>query len=467
MATQLNPNLPLAGRAPQIEDPTRTVSGLIGLRDQFRKSQQEEKAVQNQEQLEDIYRRNTTVGPDGRLTVNRENVLGELVKTQPLAAVKQQNLWDLEDSEQAKMRRDLVKTQIDLETSIWQGATPENYGDRVRQLRAVGIVPENLPPGFDSKYIESRKARALKAKEAFKRQDEIAEKEAAAKSREEYAISREEFGSTFLADPAIQDIVGRLGQEAGPEAFVDLATAIAQSPHAGKKYALDFLDQVKPKGSSLVDKLGLLIAGQNIKSQQLTGEEKKQLGAVEGAVSDMNKLVTLYNVGDSSGFWPTVQGKLSGIPVLGQRLFPDEAEFNKHKRTIAERFLRAATGAAAPAQEVATYTGFLPNWGDTPEQAQAATDAFLNQVRSKSTAAVSRLRAEGFDDRASEIESNLKTMFDGIKKVNLSQKKVSKQKAKAPKKQQIFDYGSIDEANAANLPKGSLVRVGGKVYRVK
>lgn len=200
-----------------------------------------------------------------------------------------------------------------------------------------------------------------------------------------------------------------------------LVKQINESEYWNTPLAKQVMKELKGKSTNILEQMGKLLKTQNLAETKLTGEEKKALGGLAPAIEDMNRLTDMYKAGSTGGVASTLESFASGIPFVGQRAFKKAAEFNKHKTGMAERFLRIATGAAAPDAEVAKYEGFLPNWGDTPAQAQVAIESFMSNVTSKAQAAVSRLLIQGTPEarqKAETIKANIEDMLEQIKPIN-------------------------------------------------
>lgn len=235
--------------------------------------------------------------------------------------------------------------------------------------------------------------------------------------RKEGEALSEEFRTLML--PQLK--VGNLATD--KNARNELVKTINASKYWNTPLAKQVLEQLKGQSSSLAEDLAAVLSKANIAETRLTGEEEKGLGAVQAAVSDMNKLVEMYQAGETGTMASGAADKASRIPIIGQRLFAGPAEFGKHKDIMAERFLRAATGAAAPAAEIATYRGFLPEWSDTPAQAQVAQKAFMDNVKAKADQSVSRLRLLGTKEslaKANEIELNIGNMLNSVKPIQVT-----------------------------------------------
>ena len=235
--------------------------------------------------------------------------------------------------------------------------------------------------------------------------------------RKEGEALSEEFRTLMLPQLSIKDL------STNKNARNELVKTINASKYWNTPLAKQVMEGLKGQSSSLAEDLAGVLSKQNISDTKLTQDEEKGLGAVQSAVSDMNKLVDMYQAGDTGTIGSSIEDKASRLPIIGQRFFKGPAEFGKHKDIMAERFLRAATGAAAPPSEVATYRGFLPEWGDTPAQAQVAQKAFMDNVKAKADQSVSRLRLLGTKEslaKAQEIETNISTIMNAVKPIEIT-----------------------------------------------
>jgi hypothetical protein len=147
-----------------------------------------------------------------------------------------------------------------------------------------------------------------------------------------------------------------------------------------------------------------------------TQQEKGNLGAIAGTVDALNILIDDFKNKNLGTVSKGLQGAVSGVPIVGQRLAPEVAQFNAMKGPIVERFLRAATGAAAPISEQKQYIEMLPSPGDTPELADSKIKGFLSNMKMKADEYASRLEASG--DIAG-AEKQRKMIDDMISKVKV------------------------------------------------
>jgi len=188
-----------------------------------------------------------------------------------------------------------------------------------------------------------------------------------------------------------------------------------------KKAESDLLNDAASRrtAGALADKYSkeALTAGQTTadaalaKPLKLSEAQLKTVSAAGMAKVMLNDLASQFkksNLGGVSGYGADV---VESVPLFGGKLAPKTNEYNDKKRIVAETFLREATGAAAPKEEVKFYVGLLPEPGDSEEQAQSSLNAFRMAVKAKATGVVESLRLQGHDDQAALIQSRLDTLF--------------------------------------------------------
>jgi len=242
-----------------------------------------------------------------------------------------------------------------------------------------------------------------------------------AKQKQEMNALNEEFRTQYLPNLDISTL------QTDKNARNEIVKEILSSKHWKSDLAKETIKALKGKTTNLGEQIANAINKVNVSELKLTGEEQKGLGAIEPAVKDLNKLITMYREGDTGTLLSAVKAVGSKIPWFGQRMFPNEAAYEQHQKVMSERFLRIATGAAAPDNEVKTYMSFLPAWGSTPAQAKAAVESFMDNVRAKANQSVSRLRALGTPEsirKANLIDSNIKLAFSKLKDITGSAQNV-------------------------------------------
>jgi hypothetical protein len=145
---------------------------------------------------------------------------------------------------------------------------------------------------------------------------------------------------------------------------------------------------------------------------KLNEAQSKIVGAAGMAKVMLDDLANQFKDSKLGGVKGFAADVVESIPLVGGKMAPKTNEYNDKRRITAETFLREATGAAAPAEEIKFYTRLLPEAGDSPEQAQSALNAFRGAVMAKVKGVASTLRAQGKDDQAAQIESKMQALFD-------------------------------------------------------
>jgi hypothetical protein len=172
------------------------------------------------------------------------------------------------------------------------------------------------------------------------------------------------------------------------------------------------------------------------KPLKLSEAQLKTVSAAGMAKNMLNELASQFTASKLGGAGGFVSDVVESVPFVGGKVAPKTSEYNDKRRIVAETFLREATGAAAPKEEVKFYTNLLPAPGDSPEQAQSALNAFRMAVLSKTQGVVESLRLQGHDDQAGLIEGRLKNLFSDS--VNIGDTATKKQTAKLKPQQQSF-----------------------------
>ena len=98
---------------------------------------------------------------------------------------------------------------------------------------------------------------------------------------------------------------------------------------------------------------------------KLTEGQSKVIGAAATAKQMLDEIATEFKEGKLGGAGGFAADVVESVPLVGGKLAPKTNAYNDKRRITAETFLREATGAAAPAEEVRLYTKMLPEPGDS------------------------------------------------------------------------------------------------------
>lgn len=136
-----------------------------------------------------------------------------------------------------------------------------------------------------------------------------------------------------------------------------------------------------------------------LRAAEFDAKEKDMLQSVEEGKLLLSDLVNTFKNSGFGGIDDMIGEGTAKIPLVGKYAAGKNKQYQNQKRLAAETWLRAATGAAAPDHEVATYTNFLPNESDPPEIADKKIENFFNKIAAKVKA-----RAKIFDVEGAALE---------------------------------------------------------------
>lgn len=213
-----------------------------------------------------------------------------------------------------------------------------------------------------------------------------------------------------------------------------------------------------------------------LRATEFSEKEKDRISALEEGKSALASLVDMYNKHANGGGLQNAPGRAAaGVPLVGQYLAPDQAMYNNLVDVVSEKFLRVATGAAAPKDEKVTYKGFQPQLTDKPDQAQSKLNTFFNNIVAKTKASVAPMRLEaqalrkaGQTELADAKDYRAQSVEDLITSALASMPQISGGQGKGinPQMQNAASFATIDEANAAGargeIPPGTTIIVGGR-----
>jgi hypothetical protein len=186
-----------------------------------------------------------------------------------------------------------------------------------------------------------------------------------------------------------------------------------------------------------------------LRAAEFSEKEKTMLIAAEEGKQLLTSLVNTFR---GSGFGdPTdVGGELvAGVPFAGKFMAKKTAAYNNQKKLASETWLRAATGAAAPPKEVATYMSFLPTPSDPPEIAQKKIQNFFDKISAKAEASAKVIDIEGKGLEKRGIQHLASVKFE---KADLIRGLVSQARASIPS---IYD-APVEEGTDADIEEEPL-----------
>lgn len=179
----IDPNILLQARQPQLNDPLEVAGKAMSLKQLQIQNQAMQRDQSDKMAYNDILKRNTSVGSDGKLAVNKGATLSELSKTNPQAAMSLQEKWASEDFDQVKKRTEMSK-------QLAWSMTPENYSVIRNQAIQMGIPhADKLPDFYDPGIVRQLQMSTLNADEQLKQMNsdrdyKLKSREVAVKERE-------------------------------------------------------------------------------------------------------------------------------------------------------------------------------------------------------------------------------------------------------------------------------------------
>jgi hypothetical protein len=162
----------------------------------------------------------------------------------------------------------------------------------------------------------------------------------------------------------------------------------------------------------------------NLRTPKLSEKMSNQMVDFSTGVNLLSGLITTFKEKIMEGPGGTgtagayVAGGVEKLPYIGGKLAPNARAYNDEARTVTEALLRAATGAAAPDQEVTRYTAFMPTPGMNPQEAQAKMDAYVAQIRGKAKGTTDALRLMGREEEAQQMEAGIDALLSQLPKIS-------------------------------------------------
>jgi len=386
------------------------------------------KGRRQKSELTDIFSKNVVQDQQGQSQLNKSGVLTDLYKVQPEKAFNLQEAWGQQDAEMQKNLLERANKELDIQGRFFQQATPNNWQDIKQTMAGLGLKVDNMPENYDKPFVDARMQSITTAKSQFQRQNEKADRIAEAKKTAQYTSGLKAFSDEFL--PTIQPLVEEAKND--PKLATDIAMSIWQSPHAGKKYANDFLKQIEPKGkksSELMEYfMAKLAAGR--KNRPIPAGTAVAIGDTEASISQLDELT---EKAPSLG-----SGIMSPIFDPIRTLNPwdvDIQEFNNYIATTKQIIGKGLEGGVLRKEDESKYAKIIPKVGDTPKVLQAKSRNLRRALVNKH-----RSTLKGLGDANFDISGFTPAEF----------------------KKETRSFDSPEEAEAANLKPGTNITINGR-----
>lgn len=165
---QLDTNLALQARAPQIESPLNSLFNVARLRSVEAQAAEQQRQVAEQGALANVLRAPNTFGADGRF--NR-SALPAIAQASPGAAIQYAGLANQQDAsaDQGAVRRmQLAKQNMEMQGRLLQGVNDESTYQSAKQAAAqAGMDVSQLPPSYDPAWVTQARARTMSQLDQF------------------------------------------------------------------------------------------------------------------------------------------------------------------------------------------------------------------------------------------------------------------------------------------------------------
>jgi hypothetical protein len=178
----LDPNIILQGQLPQLQNPLDVQQKAMTLKHLAQQTQLADQTFADDQNMRQAYKRNVTVGPDGKPTLNQAGVLSDLTQSNPMQAITAQKEFTAQDlaAKEQKMKAldDTVKTGKMLVSQIPTGAVPPDqkqaaWTNMLNQGKQLGMPNhDSLPPQYPGDdFVNNMKLHLMTAEDQLKQQN--------------------------------------------------------------------------------------------------------------------------------------------------------------------------------------------------------------------------------------------------------------------------------------------------------
>ncbi|WP_088147016.1 hypothetical protein [Achromobacter denitrificans] len=165
---QLDTNIALQARGPQIESPINTLFNVARLRSAQAQLGEQERQAGERNALAGVLRSPDTFGADGRF--NR-SALPAIAQASPGAALQYAGLANQQDASagQGELRRmQVAKQNMEMQGRLLQGVNDESTYQSAKQAAAqAGMDVSQLPASYDPAWVNQARARTMSQLDQF------------------------------------------------------------------------------------------------------------------------------------------------------------------------------------------------------------------------------------------------------------------------------------------------------------
>lgn len=170
--------------------------------------------------ISDAFKKHTTVGPDGKVNVDRGLVMKDLYAASPEAAMRMNEQFQTQDARDAQMQANRVKSQMEklqMSNQLVSSATDQNTWTMSRNKAIeMGLAkPNELPEAFDPKFRDYLAGATMTQMERLNQQFRVSESERDQKNKElDRGLKRDELDAKIQGGEKLK-ITGDQAKAAG------------------------------------------------------------------------------------------------------------------------------------------------------------------------------------------------------------------------------------------------------------
>lgn len=237
--------------------------------------------------VKDAYSKNTTVGEDGKVTVNRGGLLSDLAKASPEAMMKQQGQFTEQDRATQELAQKKQMHEMDLVGRIAPNIKDQaTYDEGLSWLARNGVDVTSYPKAYDKNLVDRAYLASMSVKEQQDQQlrrDELASR--AADRRE----ARDE--RRFQAGIKMDEKREQLQTPYGLAHSVDDAKKLKEAHEAKKNFDNKLSQMIKLRedagGGAILDREGVARGKQLSKDLLLEYKNMAKLGVLSQSDEDI------------------------------------------------------------------------------------------------------------------------------------------------------------------------------------
>jgi hypothetical protein len=290
----------------------------------------------------------------GTQSINRQSMLSDLYKTNPMAAMKAQQNFMQQDMQNAKARLDMAHARMDFAGQQFRMVNDQSsYDMALKSMQANGMDTSTAPRQYDQAYVNRMRDQTMTWKEQLETQ--IKQQESQNKKTELDMQMRREFGSPIP------------GQSSNASPQTDANGLSTQDPAELVRHLPQHLQQK---------------AFEEIKDRQnITKIAQPALEAFDKAAKEVRPLTGGTSTSPTA-FVP------SHIPFVGDTQSYSPAQ--KAWMGMVNTTIKETEGTARQAAFDSVRKNFMPQFGDSDATVASKRESFIDYLKSHAASPVAK-----------------------------------------------------------------------------